>query len=297
MASDTPKKKGNNLHKKYRLVIMNDETLQEINSLKLSRMNVYLVASSIFVLLTILVASVIVFSPLRYYIPGYGDINMRREIQDLSSKVDDMDNELSKKDLFIQSVQRIITDGVTPLDKESTGTNLDSIEGSAIYTPENIPAIGDTLAQLIQMLQASQKAGKLKSDISGTADVGESANFVSPLTQTAFVTDKFSPNKSHYGIDLADQKGTPIKAILGGTVIVSNWSNDTGWMIGIQHKNNYVSFYKHNSMLLKKIGNFVKAGEAIAIIGNSGENSTGPHLHLELWHNGQPVDPLKYIKF
>ena len=123
----------------------------------------------------------------------------------------------------------------------------------------------------------------------------EELYFIPPLR--GYITADFQPSKKHYGIDIAAPKNTPIKSAMAGTVIISDWTLETGNIIGIQHKNNLVSFYKHNSVLLKKIGSFVKAGEAVAIIGNTGQLSDGPHLHFEIWHNGQPVNPTNYINF
>jgi len=111
------------------------------------------------------------------------------------------------------------------------------------------------------------------------------------------VSDTFAPSRAHYGTDIVAPKGEVIKATQKGTVIVATWSADTGHMLAIQHDNNVISFYKHNSSLLKKTGDFVKPGEGIAIIGNSGEMTDGPHLHFEMWFNGQPINPQRYIDF
>lgn len=111
------------------------------------------------------------------------------------------------------------------------------------------------------------------------------------------LTNRFDPVNKHFGIDIVSNPNEPIKSTLDGTVVLANFTSETGWVIGIQHSNNLFSFYKHNSALLKKVGDFVKAGEVIAVIGNSGELSEGPHLHFELWFNGTSLDPKKYIAF
>lgn len=120
-------------------------------------------------------------------------------------------------------------------------------------------------------------------------------SFFSPIK--GIVTEKFQPLSSHYGVDIASKKDEAIKSCLDGTVIMSSWTSETGYVIAIQHNNNLISLYKHNSILLKKIGGFVRAGEAIAIVGNTGEISSGPHLHFELWYNGSAVNPEEYINF
>ena len=111
------------------------------------------------------------------------------------------------------------------------------------------------------------------------------------------MSDQFKSKERHYGVDIVGPENEPIKATLDGTVILATWSSETGYTITVQHTNNLISVYKHNSVLLKKVGDYVKAGEAIAIIGNSGEQTTGPHLHFELWYNGSPVNPIDYMTF
>ena len=111
------------------------------------------------------------------------------------------------------------------------------------------------------------------------------------------ISSEFQPNIRHYGIDILAPKNTPVKAMMDGFVFSSGWDLETGYTLGIQHKGNILSFYKHNSILLKEKGTFVRAGEAVAIIGNTGTLSSGPHLHFELWHSGKPVNPKDFINF
>ncbi len=111
------------------------------------------------------------------------------------------------------------------------------------------------------------------------------------------ISSGFDADEKHFGVDVLAAKNTAIKAAKDGYIFFSDWTMETGNTIGIQHDNNTITFYKHNSILLKKAGSFVKAGEAVAIIGNTGTLSSGPHLHFELWHNGKPLDPREYIKF
>jgi murein DD-endopeptidase MepM/ murein hydrolase activator NlpD len=119
--------------------------------------------------------------------------------------------------------------------------------------------------------------------------------FFAPLN--GYITSTFNPREEHFGVDIVGPENEAIKATLEGTVIFASWTNDNGYVIQIQHPNNIISVYKHNSALLKKVGDYVKAGEPIAIIGNSGENTSGPHLHFELWYNGIPINPQEYIIF
>ena len=119
--------------------------------------------------------------------------------------------------------------------------------------------------------------------------------FFTPLT--GLISDGYNNKTKHFGIDLVAKEKSRISSVLEGTVIISHWAYETGYVIGVQHKNDYLSFYKHNSVLLKSVGDYVNTGDHIAIIGNSGELSSGPHLHFELWHKGIPVNPENYISF
>jgi murein DD-endopeptidase MepM/ murein hydrolase activator NlpD len=119
--------------------------------------------------------------------------------------------------------------------------------------------------------------------------------FFSPLT--GFITDRYDVKKAHFGVDIGSKTNEPVKAIADGTVIMASWTQDSGYIIAIQHRGNLISVYKHNAELLKKVGNFVNAGEIISIVGNSGENTNGPHLHFELWYNGNSLNPEEFVTF
>lgn len=297
MAIENPnaKKKGSNLHKKYRLVLMDDGTFEEVGSYKLSRLNVYMLASSLLVLLVIAVTSLIIFTPLRYYIPGYGDYSMRSEINELANQVDDLKSEIDSRDAVLKSLGVVV--GITKDETEADARARKNPNDSLRRVSDSIPSESSEVQAIREEVEARRSVGQLRGNNLGSVAASDLAHFQSPLTNNARMTSPYSPEKNHYGVDLADAKNTPVKAVLNGTVIMSTWSYDTGHMIGVQHSNNFISFYKHNSMLLKKVGSFVKAGEAVAIIGNSGEQSTGPHLHFELWHNGHSVNPQEYISF
>lgn len=291
-----PKKKESKLHHKYRLVVMNDDTFAEIVSYRLTRLNIYLLLSSISVLLVTIVTLVIFYTPVRQYVPGYGDYNVKQNIIALYEAVDSMDEVSKANDLYAQSVKMHLMDDTRDLDKASN-YKLDTADSGADFSPSMIPAENDSLKALIEAEKSGKSTAEYRvSNVGNMFDPG-SMNFTAPLTASERITAEFSPEKNHYGIDIADNTDTPVKAVLSGTVIQSTWTFNDGYVLTIMHKNNFVSFYKHNSKLLKKVGNFVKAGEAVAIIGNTGQHSDGPHLHFELWYNTQPVNPQTYIKF
>ncbi len=290
MQENTPKEKTffKKLHAKYRLVLMNDDTFEERLSLRLTRLNVFVFFGTLVIFLVIATTYLIAFTPLKEYIPGYADFNTRKVLRDLNFKADSLHIELRSKDLYIQNIRNIIE-----------GRDMDE------YMPDTI---GNKDFFEVGELRRSREDSILRAQIESETNVlawnheetyepqGMSQFFFFPPMQ-GIITSHFNPSQHHYGIDIVADLGESIKATLDGTVIFSTWTLTTGYTIGIQHANNLISVYKHNSTLLKEEGNYVKAGEVIAIIGETGSLSTGTHLHFELWFNGNPVNPLDYIVF
>lgn len=281
------------LRQHYRLVIMNDETFEEQGSYKLTLLNVYLAISTLIVGTAFLVMLLMAFTPLRRFIPGYGDANKTSELIKLNEEIDALKEELDAQRLYADNFRRmLIGDYETEPDKTPVS---EEIPDSLL----NVPRIEEDehLRQEIEMDEKIQEQALLSRTV----------NFVPkdrPLGQMFFISPirgqisaGFMPDKKHNGLDVMAPKGTPVKAIMDGYIISSDWTLETGNTIGIQHGGNLISFYKHNSTLLKDVGDYVKAGEAIAIIGNTGTLSNGPHLHFELWYKGKPVDPKDYILF
>lgn len=277
------------LRNRYRLVIMNDETFEERISLKLSRMNVYIAFSSLLVLMLILIMLLIVFTPLKEYIPGYGDLEFRENLEVIRSETDSLNILVSQQDAYITSIKKIMNADFENDSIEQLTSN-EKVDYSDIDIEKTSEKDSLLRAEVEEQLQYSL------GDVANIAGNDTSQAYYFPPI-TGYITSEFEPEKDHYGVDIVAPANTPIKAILPGTVIISNWTLDTGYVIGIQHSNNVLSFYKHNSVLLKKVGNFVKEGDVIAVIGSSGELSTGPHLHFELWQDKSPVNPMDYIAF
>ncbi len=277
------------LRNRYRMVIMNDETLEERISLKLSRMNVYIAFSSVLVLMLLLIMCLIIFTPLKEYIPGYGDLEFRENLEVIRSETDSLSVLVNQQDAYINSIRKIMN---TDFEKDSIEqlTTDEKVDYSNIDIDKTSEKDSLLRAEVEEQLRYSL------GDVANIAGADTSQTYYFPPI-TGYVTSEFEPEKDHYGVDIVAPANTPIKAVLPGTVIISNWTLDTGYVIGIQHSNNVLSFYKHNSVLLKKVGNFVKEGDVIAVIGSSGELSTGPHLHFELWQDKSPVNPKDYIAF
>ncbi len=291
MAKVKEKKLYHKLKSKFRLVIMRDDTFEEKLSFRLSRLNVFVATGTIVIILIIATTFIIAFTPLREYIPGYADVNIDRNLRELSLKVDSLQMDVMQKDLYIKNIKNIIEgkDGKSNVVKEEkTGINYDTIE--IVKSKE------DSLLRL-EMENADQYSLAFGSN-AGTAPSATSISsflFFTPLK--GIVISKFNSKTKHYGVDIVAAKNEAVKSTLDGTVIFSSWTIETGYSIAIQHSGNIVSVYKHNSTLLKKEGDYVEAGEVIAIVGSSGELSTGPHLHFEIWFNSNPVNPEEYIAF
>ncbi len=280
---------------KYRLVISNEDTYEEKFSLRLSRMNVFVVTGTIAIFLVVATTFLIAFTPLREYIPGYTDVTLRKRVIQLERLADSLETDLNRKSLYLQNIKNIIE-----------GRNLEQERESADISTENdkvrdYSGVNYTRSTEDSLLRAeyegSNQDALFYDDNHEIAAKPSRSSFVFLNPLKGIVTNEFDVRKQHYGIDIVSKLNEVVKATLDGTVIFSGWTVETGYVISIQHQGTFVSSYKHNSALLKKQGSHVKAGEPIAIVGESGELTTGPHLHFELWFNGTPVNPRDYISF
>jgi murein DD-endopeptidase MepM/ murein hydrolase activator NlpD len=274
------------LKNRFRLVVMNDDTLEEKASFSLKPLNVFVFTGLTIILLITLTTLLIAFTPLREYIPGYADVSLQRRVYSLVVKADSLEKAVAARDKYLDNIRNVI-EGKIPTEKPEK-TDLQTAKFDTIKQLKKSMADSLLREEIESQNPLTLRAGENKSGIS-------SFLFFPPIKGT--VTSRFDPLTKHYGLDIVSNKNESIKATLDGSVIISNFTSETGYVIAIQHDNNLISLYKHNSALLKKTGDFVKAGEVIAIIGNSGELSSGPHLHFELWYNGSAIDPLKYVSF
>ncbi|MFT4534738.1 MAG: murein DD-endopeptidase MepM/ murein hydrolase activator NlpD [Saprospiraceae bacterium] len=255
----------------YRIVVIDVEDLKEVGNYQLSMGQIYMYLLSGMLLFTVILVSLIAFTPLKRLTPGYGDIEENTKFVELRKKIINIEEELEIQIVYTQGLQ-----------------NMLSGNGD----------VSNTIPQS-NMLPLTGKSNEVISD----ADLRESKitrylenqYFVPPLL--GVISAAYDRANNHLGTDIIAPKDTPIKAISSGVVVSSDFTLDTGNTISVQHQNNVISIYKHNSALLKKSGDKVSAGEAIAIIGNTGELTDGPHLHFELWYNGNPVNPENFINF
>lgn len=284
------KSKKRYIHKlksKYRLSIYNDQNFEEVWFMRLSRLNVISVIGGSSILLITIVTLLIAFTPIREFIPGYPDGTTRRHIVQNALKADSLEREIQQWKIYLGNLHTILR-GERPDDKESlpdTSVRYQEIQFSR--------SIEDSLLRL--QIESEELYNLSLTDTRTNNENLTRLHFFPPVK--GLVTNSFDAKNGHFGVDVVAPPNEVIVAIANGTVTLSNWTLETGYVIQIQHDDNLLSVYKHNSKLLKRSGTQVKAGEAIAIIGNSGELTTGPHLHFELWHNGAPIDPEKHVVF
>tara|TARA_B100000809_G_scaffold266799_1_gene331716 strand:+ start:20563 stop:21426 length:864 start_codon:yes stop_codon:yes gene_type:complete len=279
------KKIKQKLLNKYRLVVLNEDTFEERFTFKLNRLNVF-VFSIISALLLITVTTIfIAFTPLREYIPGYSSVSLKKKATQLAYKTDSLQQVIEINEQYYSSIKKVLTGDVATVD-----FNKDSIIEAAemdISELVFIPSKEDSLLREQVLLEDKYNPLITNSEI----------NFVLFPPVKGTISEGFNTKDKHYAVDVVTSKNAPVKATADGTVIFSEWTAQTGYVIIIEHTNNLISVYKHNSVLTKEQGALVKAGEVIAAAGNTGELSTGPHLHFELWSDGYPIDPTNFIDF
>ncbi len=276
------------LNNKYRLVLLNDITLEERLSFRLSRLNVFVLGCTIAVILVALTVASIVFTPLKQYIPGYQDVTQTRRLLDLTYRTDSMEQMVLSQNRYIESLKDVLSGDYDTVGHKVEMKSTSETDYSGINL-NNISSEDSLLRQELENEEIYELFTESKKEVAELSDI----YFSKPLE--GYVTDSFNLEKEHFGIDLVGDDDAPVKAVLDGVIVMNEWSLETGYVVGIQHSYNLLSFYKHNSVILKKVGTLVQAGDVVAIIGDSGELSDGKHLHFELWHNQSPVNPLEYV--
>ncbi|WP_026905000.1 M23 family metallopeptidase [Pedobacter glucosidilyticus] len=283
------KKLSARLKEKYKLVILNDDTFEEKASFRASLWYLLIGTSAFAIVLVFLTIVIIKITPLREYITGVADIDNKRDIISTYAKIDSLEKLVKANDVYLANLNQIIS-GKPDEDKLAKPKN-NNIKSDSIKLNQKISDDEKELRKLIE----SEGRFDLSEGSTGAKSGIATFSFFSPVKGK--ISSKFDNTQQHYAVDVVTRKNENIKSTLDGTVVFSNFTPETGYVIAIQHANNMLSFYKHCSALLKKVGSFVRAGEVIAVVGDSGEYTTGPHLHFELWLNGSPVNPENYITF
>ena len=287
------KEKNNNpffikLKHKYRLILMNDSSLEEQISFRFSALDVITVLTIGCGLLFVFFLLLVGYTPLNEFVPGKASSSLHKELIAITLKTDSLEKKLLVNELYLKNITAIVN-GEAPINISTENTLVLSASETELSFKKSKE---DSLLRLA--VEAEDKISISPTDKKDNLDM-ESVLFFSPIK--GVITNGFDRKKNHFGTDIVAKQDEPIKCVFDGVVVISHWTSETGNVIGVQHANGMFSLYKHNSILFKRAGEYVKSGEVIAIIGNSGELSSGPHLHFELWHKGTPVNPENYISF
>ena len=279
--------KDNNRITHFRLSLLDAKTHKQLFSVRFNRTGFFVTLVSSVVIIIAAIFSIIAFTPVKTFIPGYPDARTKRAVIQNAMKVDSLENVIYRWELYSENLRRVI-EGEDPI-------NIDSLI-SARQTQIELAKDPEYLKRQDSLLRKEVKEEEMF-DITSRSTRKlpiEGMLFFTPVK--GVISQGYDP-VPHPFVDITAPAGSLISAIADGTVIYDGWSDDTGYTIHIQHSNDIISIYKHNDKLLKKAGDKVKAGTPIALMGNTGSLSTGPHLHFELWHNGENLDPTQYINF
>lgn len=274
------------LKHRYKLTIFNELTYEEVLHFRLSPLQVLTALSTLAVVLVSLTIILISFTNLREFIPGYPSDETRRMITQNALRIDSLMNEMEKKDNFFRSIQAVITDSMDTTSRMEIPKMEESYDTTML-------GMSDKESDFRAIIEERERFNLSLGNASTNDD--DFYHFYTPLE--GMVTNHFDAKTRHYGVDIVTKPNSNVFSILDGVVIFTGWTQKTGFVIQVQHAGNLVSIYKHNSVLLKKQGDFVRVGEAIAVVGNTGEETTGPHLHFELWQSGKALDPENFMKF
>lgn len=274
-----------NFRFKYKLTITNENTLEEIVDLHVSKLNGLSVLLTILAILFLIASCIVAFTPLRNYLPGYVNSEVRSQIVRNALRVDSLQQVLDRQNLYILNIQDIFS-GKVRMDSVRT---MDSL----------LTTRQDTLMERTKREEEfrRQYEENEKYNLTSIASRPDVSGLILYRPTRGMISDHFDVEKKHFGTDIAANSNESILATMDGTIVLSSYTTETGYLIIMQHSQDLISVYKHCGSLLRKEGERVKGGEAIALVGNTGTLSTGPHLHFELWYKGRPVDSEKYIVY
>jgi hypothetical protein len=269
--------------KNYRVSVFDNDSLTEKRSFKLSKFKLWFFAVLYFIVVASVVSVAFFYTPLKNVIPGYPTLEVRNKIINNAIMVDSLFAEIEMRDKYLQKIQTVISGGVIE-DDDRKATQFSDVD----LKPMDSDSIFENL-----IVPDKYKFSNISLNI-GMVDE-PFINFISPVS--GVIVNRFDASPWHFGTDIVASENSPILAIYDGTVVFAEWSVSTGYVVQIQHDYNMISIYKHNSDIMVRTGDKVKAGDLIAIMGGEGEYSTGPHLHFELWQNGVPLNAEQFINF
>jgi len=271
-------------NKFFRFAIINDNSLEEVFNIKFSRARLLWLTAAILLAISVIFVLLLGYTPLRNLIPGKSKTHVQNELIMMIQKADSLEKSLGNYSLYTKNLKKVLSDSVS----------LDSVQDlfKEDFTVKEVdfkPSVEDSI------LRAEVEAEESISLNSNLKEKKLNSFFIKPVD--GLITEGFNKKIGHFGVDVVSKKGAFISSIDDGMVLFSSWTHEFGYVLVVKHQNSFISFYKHNSEVFKSKGDYVKSGETIAIIGNSGKYSTGPHLHFELWKGSSPVNPVNYILF
>ena len=270
----------------YKVVISSEDTFEEKFSFKANKINTFIIMLVYSIILISFTISIVFFTQLREMVPGYSSTDLLNRAIYLTKKTDSLEKQIALNNKFYKSIEDVLSgniDELVPRDELSVDSSL--INSDFVTVSPN--SQDSTLRKYVE--------NEDKFNLTNNELIIENKMFFSPIKGE--ITQSFNFNENHFAVDIAADIGTPVKSVLDGKIIFSEWSLETGYVVVIDHGENIISVYKHNSKILKEQNDFVQAGEVIAYSGNQGNLSTGPHLHFELWKNGTPIDPEPLLNF
>lgn len=283
------------LSNRYILVVRNEENFAEKTSFSFTYAKIIVFITTAFIFLFSLCFYLSSTILAKWFHPAGREMVINKQIIELTAVVDSLEEQIDYRDKALLGIRQVIKGNDTFLGAQNSRTDSTVLKQTETNT-DTITPVDIEIRKEIES-QEGTPGNPMMRTVSHTAtDELHNIFLFTPLSG-GIITDKFDAKKAHYGVDVVARKDEPVKAVADGTVIMASWTHDTGHIIAVQHKGNLISVYKHNSVLLKKAGNFVRAGEIISVIGNSGELTSGPHLHFELWHNSNPVNPEIFVSF
>ena len=293
MSKTKGKKYIEKLKHAHRLVFFNDSTFEEVWHLRITLMNLLSIAGTVLIILVFGSMALVMFTPMRQLVPGYPTDAMRTQIVTNAIRLDSLEYEIRLRDRYFNAINAIIT-GIEPesveIENDGAPINYDNI----IFTRSEQDSLLRVQVEEEERFNFGVRVQQTASSISDEMLISR-LHFFKPVN--GVVTNRFDIRNNHFGIDIVAAPDQVVKSILDGTVILDTWTVETGYVIQVQHTANIISIYKHNANNLKRQGDRVRAGDAIAVVGNSGELTSGPHLHFEIWQNGVPVNPEDFIVF
>ena len=270
----------------YNVVVSSEDTFEEKLSFKANKINVFIIMLLYSIILIAFTISIVFFTQIREMVPGYSSSDLLNRAIYLTKKTDSLEQQIALNNKFYKSIEDVLSGNINEFiarDELSIDSNLIN-PGVVTISPNSQDSI------LRKYVENEDKFNLTNNEL-----IIENKMFFSPIKGE--ITQNFNYNENHFAIDIAADIGTPVKSVLDGKIIFSEWSLETGYVVVIDHGENIISVYKHNSKTLKEQNDFVQAGEVIAYSGNQGNLSSGPHLHFELWKNGTPIDPEPLLNF